>query len=162
MWGDYPRELDSVEKIPNPCGTILCPKSPGHVFKFKNNFFDILSLKNLRSRPYAKVVCQIPKGSDCFGSHIPRVSPPPPLGENIYRCRSHNISLLKAHTNVKFYSQCLELQSITISSTTPLEARSGILTFNTTPLETRHQSNTDHTTPFDACHIRNIGGPSPQ
>ena len=42
------------------------------------------------TRPCAKVVCQIPGDSDCFGCLIPRVSlllpTPLPLGENIDRC----------------------------------------------------------------------------
>ena len=47
----------------------------------------VFSLKHLRCRPCAKVVYQIPEGSDCFGCLIPRVCPPPPpiLGENIDR-----------------------------------------------------------------------------
>ena len=60
-------------------------KNPLGVPSFRHNFFEIFSLKHKRSRPCAKVVCQIPEDSDCFGSLIPRVSPPPhpPLGENI-------------------------------------------------------------------------------
>ena len=73
-----PRELENFEKLGSyPCDTILCQKSPECAFKFRHNFFEIFSLKHLRSRPWAKVVCQIPEGSDCFGSLIPRVSPPP-------------------------------------------------------------------------------------
>ena len=74
---------NEVGLIPYPCDAILCPKSPGRAFKFRQ--FLCFSLKHVRSRPCAKVVCQIPEGSDCFGSQIPRVSPPPPLRENIDR-----------------------------------------------------------------------------
>ena len=64
--------------IPYPCDTILHWKSTGPVFKFKfrHNFFEIFSLKHLWSHPCAKVFCQIPDGSDCFGSLIPRIFPP--------------------------------------------------------------------------------------
>ena len=65
--------------IPYSCDTILCLKSPRHAFRFRHNFFEIFSLKHLRSLPSAKVICQIPEGSDCFGSLIPRVSPSTPL-----------------------------------------------------------------------------------
>ena len=81
-WGLIPYPCDTILC---PCDTILCPKSPGHAFRFRHNFFEIFSLKHLRSRPCAKVVCQIPEGSDCFGSLIPSVSPLP-LGENIDMC----------------------------------------------------------------------------
>ena len=54
---------------------------------FRHNLFSF-SLKHLRCRPCAKVICQIPEGSDCFVYLIPRVCQPPPtvLGENIDRC----------------------------------------------------------------------------
>ena len=65
--------------ILNPCDTILCQQSSGRAFKFRHSFFKIFSLKHRRSRHCAKVVCQIPEGSDYFGSLIPNVSPPPPL-----------------------------------------------------------------------------------
>ena len=46
--------------------TVLCPKSPGRAFKYRHNSFEIFSLKHLMSRPCAKVVLQIPDGSDSF------------------------------------------------------------------------------------------------
>ena len=56
--------------ISNLCDTILCPKFPGRAFKFRHNFFEILSLKNLRSRPCTKVVCQIPESVKFPGGNI--------------------------------------------------------------------------------------------
>ena len=78
---DYPRELDNFEKLTNSL--------PMWRAFFRHNFL-ILSLKHLRCRPCAKVACQIPEGSDCFGCLIPRVcSPHPPSpfwGKTLDRC----------------------------------------------------------------------------
>ena len=54
-------------------------------FKFRHNFTisSVFSLKHLRCRSCAKVFCQIPEGSDCFGCVIPRVCPPPPPSSQI-------------------------------------------------------------------------------
>ena len=167
----------NLSLIPYPCGTILCPKSPGHVFKFKHNFFDILSLKNLRSHPYAKVVCQIPKGSDCFGSHIPRVSPPPALGKTFIGAQvtisafwrlipmsnsTHNALNSKAsqyHQQLHWrpaqeYWHLIQLlwrPDIKVTLTIQLH----LIPVTSGTLEARHLSNTDHTTPLETRHLRN-------
>ena len=75
-----PQRIKTILKnwglIPYSCDTILCQKSPGPVFKFRHNFFQVFSLKQVSSCPCAKFLFQIPESSECFGSLIPRVSPP--------------------------------------------------------------------------------------
>ena len=86
---EYLRELDNFEKLGSdslPMWHDFVSKTRGHAFKFRHNCFKIFLLKYVRSRPFAKVVCQIPKGSNCFDSLIPGVSLSPPLlGKNIDR-----------------------------------------------------------------------------
>ena len=68
-WRDYHREL--VLKIPIHV-TQFCVKNP---LDMPSN----LDMMHLRSPSFAKVVCQIPEGSDCFGFGclIPKGMPAP-------------------------------------------------------------------------------------
>ena len=74
----------------------------------------VFSLKHLRCRPCAKVVCQFPEGSDCFGCLIPRVCPPPPpfLGKTSIDALSS--SLFKATTCISCWLPVLNLTEDTM------------------------------------------------
>ena len=88
---DYPRELDNFEKLGSKFLTIVtkfCDKNP---LNGPSNFglitYRFFYPRHLRSRPGAKVACQIPGGRDCFGLSNPQGFPtaaaPPPRGETL-------------------------------------------------------------------------------
>ena len=123
VWRDYPRELDNFENlgiIPNTCGTILCPKSPGHAFRFLRDF--------LADASKAQPLCQS-RLSTSWGQWLFRLSNPqampatPALGENIDRCMTVRIfriitviqALLFWHLMKKWYevSEIVRIDCIT-------------------------------------------------
>ena len=69
-----PQGIDNFEKLGSN-SLYPCPKSSECAFIFRHNFMSFL----LKGPTCVKVVCQIPEGSDCFGSLLPRVSLPPHL-----------------------------------------------------------------------------------
>ena len=79
--------LKKIGPIPNLCDKILCPKSPGRAFQFRQKFIEIFLLKHLRPGPVPKSCVSNTRGQWLFWPfNLQGIPAIPTLRENTDRC----------------------------------------------------------------------------